>query len=429
MEVITPDHSHYDQLRHTYTAVGAPAFVLAAETTADVQQAIAFAVERELPLTVRSGGHGPSTSDGGVVLDLGALAGVEVFDARDGRVRVGAGARWGEVASALDPYDLGLTSGDHGDVGVGGLATVGGFGLLARLQGLTIDRVRAAELVLADGSPVRADRDEHSDLLWAIRGAGGAFGVVTALEFEAGTIGDVLHASFTYEATDLAGLIEQWAALVEVSPRELSSFLYVESGSAGALQARATIVHAAGDSEEARRGIEPFRALAPTTSASSSVVRYASLLAATRAPHTGQAAGMSARGGLLDTIHAEAAAELADLVTSGAAFVVQLRSLGGAVADVPAEATAFAHRTKTVAAVAGAMATARDALDSAWETGIGRRSPGAYLNFETVHDEATVSRVYPPETLDRLVALKRRYDPNEVFAHNLPLPAGAFSSG
>ena len=97
-------------------------------------------------------------------------------------MRLGPGARWGDVAAALAPHGLAISSGDYGDVGVGGLATTGGLGFLARRDGLTIDHVRAAELVLADGSFVRAD----DDLLWAVRGAGGNFGIVTALEIEAG---------------------------------------------------------------------------------------------------------------------------------------------------------------------------------------------------------------------------------------------------
>src|SRR5690606_15602875 len=115
----------------------------------------------------------------------GRLDDIEVLDPRSGRVRLGPGARWGEVARSLAPHGLAMSSGDFGDVGVGGLATAGGLGFLARKHGLTIDHVTAAELVLADGRRVRADADERPDLLWAVRGAGANFGIVTAIELDA----------------------------------------------------------------------------------------------------------------------------------------------------------------------------------------------------------------------------------------------------
>jgi FAD/FMN-containing dehydrogenase len=118
-----------------------------------------------VPLSVRSGGHGVSgrsTNDGGIVIDLGKLDQVEVLDPKSGRVRVGPGARWGDVAHALAPHGLAISSGDYGDVGVGGLATPGGIGFLGRKFGLTIDRVAAAEVMLPDGTVVRADGDTNT---------------------------------------------------------------------------------------------------------------------------------------------------------------------------------------------------------------------------------------------------------------------------
>ena len=123
------------------------------------------------------------------------------------RVRVGPGASWGHVAESLAPSGLAMSSGDYGDVGVGGLATAGGIGFLARKFGLTIDHVTAAELVLADGRIVRADASQNPDLLWALRGAGGNFGIVTAFELDAYPVSDVVFAQMLYDATDAAGLV------------------------------------------------------------------------------------------------------------------------------------------------------------------------------------------------------------------------------
>ena len=178
-KTVEPGDKAYPKVRSTYIRSGSPGLVIGPESAGDVVDALAFAREQEVPLSVRSGGHGisgRSTNDGGIVIDLGRLNEIAVLDAERGRIRLGPGARWGHVADALAPHGLAMSSGDYGDVGVGGLATAGGIGYLARKHGLTIDHVAAAELVLADGSRVRADAHDHPDLLWAIRGAGGNFG-------------------------------------------------------------------------------------------------------------------------------------------------------------------------------------------------------------------------------------------------------------
>ncbi len=364
---ITPGDRDYEQVRHTYAKAGTPALVLAAETPEDVRDAVQLAAERGMPLAVRSGGHGPSTNDGGIVLDLGRLRRVQVLDGA--AVRVESGARWGEVARTLDRYDLALTSGDTGDVGVGGVATVGGVGLFARRQGLTIDRIKAVEVVLADGTLVRADDRRHQDLLWAVRGAGGGFGVVVALEFEADPIEHVTAAEIVYDASDLPGLLVRWAELVEDSRRDVSSFLYVQPG-----LARALVV----DAGAGREAVERFAGVAPVAARRVSVARYHTLLETSRAPHQAQGAGLAATGGLLDHVTVESASAMANLITSGAAIVLQLRSVGG-------------------------------------------QARGTYLNLESERDQRVLRRAYPPSTLARLHEIKRRYDPTDLFGHNLPL--------
>jgi FAD/FMN-containing dehydrogenase len=376
-----------------------------------------------LPLAVRSGGHGPSTNDGGIVIDLRLLRDVQVLDASRCIVRVEAGARWGEVAQTLDGRDMALTSGDYGDVGVGGLATGGGVGLLARHQGLTIDRIRAVDVVLGDGALVRADDEQNADLFWAVRGAGGAFGAVTAFEFRADPLGDVTSAAFAYEAGDLAGLLTRWADVVAGSRRELTSFLYIDAphGASG-LVARASVVYASGDVEAGRAALAPFADLAPVIDQRVSTVRYMALLASSRPPHQAQAAGFTARGGLLDHVTAESASGMADLLTSGAASILQLRSVGGAVNDIAADATAYAHRTQNFSLVVATSRARRPQLESAWNQGIATHLRGTYLNLEAERDETVLRRAFPPATLARLHDLKHSYDPASVFGHNLPLP-------
>ena len=153
---VEPGDKAYPKVRSTYMRSGSPGLVLRPGTT-EVAEALAFARKQKVPLAVRSGGHGisgRSTNDGGIVIDLSRLDSVSVTGTR---VRVGPGATWGHVAQSLAPSGLAMSSGDYGDVGVGGLATAGGIGFLARKFGLTIDHVTGAEVVLADGQIVRAD--------------------------------------------------------------------------------------------------------------------------------------------------------------------------------------------------------------------------------------------------------------------------------
>jgi FAD/FMN-containing dehydrogenase len=422
-KAIGPRHPRYEHVRHTYASVGAPELVIVPADPGDVREAVGFAAEQGLPLAIRSGGHGPSTNEGGIVIDLGLLRDVQVLDASRRIVRIEAGARWGEVARTLDGRNMALTSGDYGDVGVGGIATGGGVGLLARRQGLTIDRIRAAEVVLSDGTLVRADDEQNADLFWAVRGAGGAFGAVTAFEFQADMIGDVTSAGFVYEVGDLAGLLTRWADVVARSRRELTSFLYIDAPhSASGLVARASVVYADDDADAARTALAPFADLAPVIDHRASLVRYMTLLASSRSPHQAQAAGFTGRGGLLDHITAESASAMADLLTSGAANILQLRSVGGAVNDIAAEATAYAHRTQNFSLVVATSRSRRPQLESAWDEGIAGYLRGTYLNLEAERDETVLRRAFPPATLARLHDLKRSYDPAGVFGSSLPLP-------
>ncbi|MBV9790085.1 MAG: LLM class flavin-dependent oxidoreductase, partial [Chloroflexi bacterium] len=227
--VIEPGDIGYGRVKSTYMRGGAPGLVLQVKNTGEVVEALAFArAHPDLPLAIRSGGHGVSgrsTNDGGIVIDLSRLNSIEVLDQGTRRVRIGPGARWMDVAATLEPYGWALSSGDYGGVGVGGLATAGGIGWLARKHGLTIDHLRAVEIVLADGSVVRASDQENPDLFWAVRGAGANFGIVTSFEFEVDPIGDVGWAQLVFDASDTAGFLQKWGAAVEAAPRDLTSFV------------------------------------------------------------------------------------------------------------------------------------------------------------------------------------------------------------
>ncbi|GAB1820014.1 LLM class flavin-dependent oxidoreductase [Herbidospora sp. RD11066] len=415
---VDPGHSEYEKVRHSYSYRGSPALVLRPGNAEEVAEAVTYARTQDGPLSIRSGGHGlsgRSTNDGGIVIDLGRLDRVEVLDRETRRIRLEPGARWGDVAARLAPHGLAMSSGDYGDVGVGGLGTTGGVGYLARKYGLTIDHVVAAEIVLADGSFLRTDAEHHPDLFWAIRGAGGNFGVVTALELEAYEVANVVHAVLVVDAKDTATLLERWGDLVERSPRELTSFLSIFSGPV----AQVTIVWADDDVEAAQRALTPFLELGPILDAQAQVVPYAATVAPPHNRHRGQGLA-DTRSGLLHHLTKEAAASLATMVHSGDVMVVQARSVGGAVNDVPSDATAYPHRSQNFSVIAATAPQNAERLDKLWEE-FRPQVDGMYLSFETDTSPDRLLDAWPEPTLGRLRELKAKYDPENVFDRNFSL--------
>ncbi|MBO3102709.1 LLM class flavin-dependent oxidoreductase [Cellulomonas fengjieae] len=424
---VEPGDRDYGYVRSTYVYTGSPGLVLRPRDAAQVQEALVFARAQDVPFAVRSGGHGisgRSTNDGGIVIDVGALDTVEVLDRDQRLVRLGAGARWGDVAVALQPHGLAISSGDYGDVGVGGLVTAGGQGFLSRSYGLTLDHVVAAEVVLADGRLVRADAEHEPDLLWAVRGAGANFGILTAVEIQAAELGDVVYATVIVDATDTAPFVESWAALVESSPRELTSFLsLVPARGQDPAVGYVVLVWASDDTAAAITSLERFLDLAPVLQQQAQLVPYAATVVASHSRHTGGAEATT-RGGLVEHVTPELAARLGELLAARDADMLQLRAVGGAVNDLGPAETAYAHRTQNFSLLATARGARRARIDEWWD----RLEPhlnGVYLSFETNQSPARVAEAFPPETLARIARLKGRYDPEHVFDGNFgvaPLP-------
>ncbi|WP_461035426.1 LLM class flavin-dependent oxidoreductase [Streptomyces mayteni] len=416
---VEPGDREFPTVRSTYLWHGSPGLVLRPTTPRETVEALRFARAQDVPLAVRSGGHGisgRSTNDGGVVIDLGALDGVQLLDRERRLVRVGAGARWGDVAATLAPHGLAISSGDSGDVGVGGLATAGGQGLFGRSYGLTIDHLTGAEVVLADGSLVRADAEHHPDLFWALRGAGANVGIVTSFDIEAAELGDVVHAQLLHDATDTAELLRAWGAVSEASPRELTAFLMlVRQG--GQRLAQTYAVWAGDDTERAAKALARFLPIAPVLHQSAQLLPYAAVVAPARQPHRGYSP-LRGHGALVAHVDADTADVMAGLFDRGDSSYLQIRTVGGAVNDMPADATAYAHRTENFSLFAAVRTGHEEAARREW-----RRLPasGIYLSFET-HDHAdALTRAFPPATLDRLRRAKAAYDPENVFRHNFPI--------
>jgi alkanesulfonate monooxygenase SsuD/methylene tetrahydromethanopterin reductase-like flavin-dependent oxidoreductase (luciferase family)/FAD/FMN-containing dehydrogenase len=416
---VEPGDKDYDRFRSTYVRTGSPGLVLRPESARGVADALGFAQEQDVPLAIRSGGHsmaGLSTNDGGVVLNLSRLNRIEVLDAAARRVRIEAGARWSQVAETLRPHGLAISSGDYGGVGVGGLATAGGIGFLGREHGLTIDHITAAEIVLADGTLVRADAQQNADLFWVVRGAGAAIGVVTAFEFTAAPVTDVVFAQMVYDAEDLARLLERWGEVVESAPRQLTSFLY-----AGSKQAQVMAVFDGADDAEAIEALTPLLDVAPVLGQSAQRAPYAAIVHADDAPYQGG----STRGPLLSNSFAEhltpeLSGEIAEALRGGVTQWLSIRAVGGAVNDVAPSDTAFAHRHQNFS-VADIGRRERD-YAAYWDR-MRKLTEGLYINFETDLGPERLRDAFPGETLSRLRRIKAQYDPRDVFHQTIALGA------
>jgi alkanesulfonate monooxygenase SsuD/methylene tetrahydromethanopterin reductase-like flavin-dependent oxidoreductase (luciferase family)/FAD/FMN-containing dehydrogenase len=424
-KAIEPGDTAYNRVRSTYLRTGAPGLVLQPESVDEVVAALGFGREQEVPLAIRSGGHGisgRSTNDGGIVIDLGRLDRIDVLDPQSGRTRVGPGARWGHVGRALAPHGLALSSGDYGDVGVGGLATAGGLGFLGRKFGLTIDRVAAAEVVLGDGSVVRADGHTNPDLFWALRGAGGNFGIVTSFELEAYHVPAVVLSTMTFDAGDTASLLERWGELVEAAPRELTSFLYLYAQRGAPPVARLLNVYAGNDADAAVAALTPLLELGSLLDAQAQLTPYAAIVPAYDASHYGGQTRPLISNGFADHVTGDLAGKIAEGLRSRVAAWISIRAVGGAVNDVAADATAYTHRHQNfnVSSVGGR----EDAFLAHWDE-LRPHLDGLYLSFETDTRPERLHDAFPADTLARLRRLKARYDPDNVFDQNFPIPAVA----
>ncbi|SFR67809.1 FAD/FMN-containing dehydrogenase [Agromyces sp. CF514] len=418
---IEPGDAGYSRVKSTYMRGGSPGLVLQAGSPEEVADALAFVrANPDVPFGVRSGGHGisgRSTNDGGIVLDLSRMNAMEVLDESRRLVRIEAGARWMDVAAFLSPHGWALSSGDYGGVGVGGLATAGGIGWLVREHGLTIDHVRAVELVLADGSIVRADATRHPDLFWAVRGAGANIGVVTAFEFEVDEIGDVGFAQLAFDASDTAEFLQAWGDWLVDSPRDVTSALLMGATRPGQPPiAQIMVVVDSPDPDTILARLQPLAEVAPLVGQQVSLTTYEAIISnAADTAHAGQGEP-TAKSGLIGRMTPEFARDTARFLESGATPFFQIRSAGGAVHDVPADATAYGHREAEFSV--SAIGSPRNRTSELWAELMAPHMSGAYLSFETEQGPEQLAAAFPPATLERLRAIKREVDPGNLFRDN-----------
>jgi alkanesulfonate monooxygenase SsuD/methylene tetrahydromethanopterin reductase-like flavin-dependent oxidoreductase (luciferase family)/FAD/FMN-containing dehydrogenase len=424
---VEPGDAGYARYTSGYLRGGAPGLVLRPRTVDEVRDTVAVASEhRDVPLGIFSVGHGlsgRSLNDGGLVIDVGALNTVEILDARSGRVRVGPGARWVDVARVLTPHGLAITSGDYGGVGVGGLATTGGIGWLAREHGLTIDHLRGIDVVLAGGDLVHASATENPELFWAMRGAGANFGVAVSFEFEAAHVGQLAFAQFVFDASDTARFLSRWGAEIEAANRSVSGEVILGPRQGGRRYAQSMLVVDSDDPDTIVKQLQPIADIAPLLDHSIGLTSYDQIMESTlsEAPQQGQGEPQ-AHSGLARHLTPAFAKDAAALLEAGASYFFQIRAVGGAVSDVPADATAYGWRDANFSVVAFGNGSSR--LDTWWEKLIPHME-GMYYSFESATGPEVLARAFPPGHLAKLRALKRRYDPSGLFRDNFFIDPGA----
>jgi FAD/FMN-containing dehydrogenase len=434
---MAPDDPDYDQAR--VIVMGGidrrPGLIVRVAGAADISRVIALARETGLELAVRCGGHsaaGHSTTDGGIVLDLRDMKGLDIdTDARTAWADAGLTAR--EVTEAAAARGLAIGFGDTGSVGIGGITLGGGVGYLGRKYGLTIDNLLAAEVVTAEGQVLRVDDESHPDLFWAIRGGGGNFGVVTRFQYRLHELDGVVGGMLVLPAT--AEVVAGFVAAAEAAPDELSTIAnvmpappmpFLPESVHGQLVILGLLAYA-GDADAGERGIAPFRSLAEPIADLVKPIPYPEMFPPDDESYHPLAV---ARTMFIDAVDRQVSETIMKFLNASDASmrVAQLRVLGGAMARVPADATAYAHRTNRIMVNIASFYEGpedrprREAWVADFAAALDQGDPSVYVNFLGDEGEARVRAAYPGATWDRLAAIKARYDPGNLFRLNQNIP-------
>jgi FAD/FMN-containing dehydrogenase len=434
--VISPEDAAYDTVRAVFYGARSrrPALIVRVADATDVSHIVSLARERGLELAVRSGGHslaGHSTTDGGIMIDLSDMKGLEI-DVAGRTAWAETGLTAGEYTAAAGAHGLATGFGDTGSVGIGGITLGGGVGFLVRKYGLTIDDLLAAEIVTADGELLYVDSDTHPDLFWAIRGGGGNFGVATRFKFRLHEVDTIVGGMLMLPATP--EVIASFVAEAEAAPEELSSIAnvmvappmpFLPAEAHGRLVIMALLCYA-GEVDEGERAIAPFRALATPLADTVGPKPYPQMYEPAEPGPDEEVA----RSLFIDTVDSGVAEKIVEHLRASTAplAVAQIRVLGGAMARVSADATAFTHRERGIMVALGAVYERAEetAMHEEWvgkfAAALRQGDGGVYVNFLGDEGKARIREAYPGATFERLAEIKGRYDSTNLFRLNQNIP-------
>jgi FAD/FMN-containing dehydrogenase len=443
-ELVTAAAEQYDDARQIWNGAhdAHPVAIIRCAGVADVLRGVEFARSQGLPLALRGGGHsipGFSTTDGGIVLDLAPMKGIRV-DPLSRRVIAQAGCLWSDLDHETQAFGLALTGGLVSTTGIAGFTLGGGLGWLVRKAGLTSDNLVGADVVTADGQLVHTSANEHPDLFWALRGGGGNFGVVTSFEYALHEVGPTVFAGVTFYPGDAVDdILRGYRQACADAPDELTTLLNMATAPPAPFlpeKVHGTPIIAvagmwSGPIDDGDAATRPFRGLAEPIADLFGPMPYVAMQALLDALYP---RGMHNyfRSAFVPALDNTVLAALTDSYHSLPNPVSELHvhHLGGAMGRVPSDATAFATRDKDFIVNAIARTPTASGFDEArdWARGAtDSLGTGAatYVNFT---GEATADRVqasYPPATYQRLVRIKDRYDPDNLFRLNQNIPPTA----
>lgn len=439
--VITPNDDAYHDARSVWNGAidRHPAFIVRCTGTADIIDALRFARSENLAVAVRGGGHnvaGFGTCDDGIVIDLSPMKGTRV-DPITRTVRAQGGVLWGELDRETQTFGLATTGGLVSTTGIAGFTLGGGIGWLMRRHGLAADNLRSADVVTADGTVVTADTDTAPDLLWGLRGGGGNFGIVTSFDFQLHPVGPIVYGGAIFHPAERAAeLLRFYTVWTRTLPDELTTMMvfltappepFIPTELQGTPMVAVACCHI-GEHDDAEEAVKPLREFGQPAADVIGPIPYGVLqsLFDGSAPRglntywkTAYLDDLDEPG--IDELVARAAG-LPDLFHFSS---VHIHHLEGAVGEQPPGGSAFAHRGHrfvlnligTWQDEEGAQASI-DWVRESWETMQPHTTGDPYLNF--LGDEGTdrVRAAYGSDAYDRLVDLKTRYDPDNVFQLN-----------
>jgi FAD/FMN-containing dehydrogenase len=431
--IIGPDDGDYDEARTVFYGDidRRPAVIIRVADAGDVARTVSLARESGVELAVRSGAHsvaGYSVVDDGIVLDLGDMKGIDI-DVQNRTAWAETGLTAGEYTTAAAAHGLATGFGDTGSVGIGGLTLGGGIGYLVRKYGMTIDDLLAADIVTADGQLLQVDGESHPDLFWAIRGGGGNFGVTTRLKFRLHEVNTIVGGMLFLPASPgvIASLVEETAlasedlsAIVNVMTAPPMPFIPEEHHGKPVMM---LLLAHSGPIEEGEQFVHRLRKLGPPIADMVRPMPYPEIYPPEMEDYHPVAAS---RTMFADTFDRNVALSILEHLEGSAALMAatQLRALGGAMARVPVDATAFAYRSRPIMANVAAIYDDPDQREQheAWVADLSSvvaGDSGAYVGFLGHDGPARIREAYPGHTWDRLLDVKRRYDPSNLFRLNL----------
>jgi FAD/FMN-containing dehydrogenase len=437
--LVRPSDADYDQVRAIWNGAHDryPALIAQCAGVADVMRALEFARSEELRVAVRSGGHsipGHSSVDGGIVIDLSPMQGIRV-DPQRRTVRAEAGVTWAGLDHETQAFGLATTGGLVSSTGIAGLTLGGGIGWLMRKHGLAADNLLSADVVTADGRLVHASAEENPELFWGLRGGGGNFGVVTALEYRLHPVGPLVTAGAVFYPGDRAGeVLRAYRDWVGTAPDELTTLVNLLTGPPAPFLPEewhgrplvAVIGMHAGAADEAERALRPLREIATPVADLFGPMPYVAMQSLID-PLWGPGAYSYMKAGYMRGLDDQAIDALVaqHATVTSPKTEIHVQHLGGAVARVAPDATAFGERSAPFLLNVIASTFTADGYDDAVDWAQATHAAvtpaltgGAYVNFLSSEGDERVRAAYGAANYERLVALKNEYDPTNVFRLN-----------